>query len=72
MRIKKKNKNKGSEYMAEDKELKKAEEKEAAAVEKENTELPEVEENVSEEKNEEDPKDAKISELEAKVKELVR
>ena len=70
MRIKKKNKNKGSEYMAEDKELKKAEEKEAAAVEKENTELPEVEENVSEEKNEEDPKDAKISELEAKVKEL--
>ena len=39
MRIKKKNKNKGSEYMAEDKELKKAEEKETVGKNKQKTTL---------------------------------
>ena len=72
MKKKKKNKKKGSEYMAEEKELDKTEEKKVAPeeVETKETEAVEVEENIPEESEKEDPKDAKISELEAKVKEL--
>ena len=73
MKKKKKNKKKGSEYMSEEKELDKTEEKKVAPeeVETKETEAVEVEENIPEEsEKEEDPKDSKISELEAKVKEL--
>ena len=71
MKKKKKNKKKGSEYMAEEKDLDETKEENIVSNETENLEVPEVENNVPEEiEDEEDPRDAKISELEGKVKEL--
>lgn len=71
MKKKKKNKKKGSEYMAEEKDLDETKEEKIVSNETENLEVPEVENNVPEEiEDEEDPRDAKISELEGKVKEL--